>query len=230
VKILNDSGAGSFATMIAGILWATDSAKAQVINLSVGALVPRSTKAFANGGPTVLSIMNRVLNYAKRSGVLVVSAAGNESIDLQHDSSYVELPCEAGVQLCVSATGNGDTHASYSNFGTSAINVAAPGGDGPATTATWILGPCSSRSAIAPFSVVCKDGFHYIIAIGTSASAPHVSGLGAYLDSQFGGTLNPSQLITLIQQNADDIGKPGTDPFFGKGRINVFNTVTTTQP
>jgi hypothetical protein len=37
-------------------------------------------------------------------------------------------------------------------------------------------------------------------------------------------------MITSIQNNADDLGKPGTDPFFGKGRINVFNTVVGANP
>lgn len=228
VKVLNAAGKGTFGDIIAGILYATD-VKAQVINMSLGALVPRSTKAFPVGGPTILSIMNRAVNYAKRHGVLVVSAAGNDALDLQHDGNLVELPCEAGVQLCVSATGNGDTHASYSNYGTDAINVAAPGGDVPPTIATGILGPCSSRSAI-PMFAVCKNKVSYLVAVGTSEAAPHVAGLAAYLDSQYGGTLEPSQLLTLIQQNADDIGKPGADPFFGKGRINVVNTIAASHP
>jgi hypothetical protein len=29
----------------------------------------------------------------------------------------------------------------------------------------------------------------------------------------------------MIQQGADDLGQRGTDPFYGKGRINVFETV-----
>jgi subtilisin family serine protease len=69
-----------------------------------------------------------------------------------------------------------------------------------------------------------------LIGFGTSFAAPHVSGLGALLDSQFGGQLNAAQMITSIQQGADDLGKPGADPFFGKGRINVYNTVVGSNP
>lgn len=224
VKVLDASGSGPFGAIIAGIYYATD-VGAQVINMSLGAQFPKNAK----GGSTLMAALNRAVNYAHRHGVLVVASAGNEFTDLQHDRNFIEVPCETGVDLCVSATGNGDTHASYSNFGVSAINVAAPGGDGPPGTATWILAPCSSHT-MNPAFANCKDGLHYIIETGTSAAAPHVSGLGAYLDSQFGGKLNASQLITLIEQNADDIGKPGTDPYFGKGRINVFNTITTAQP
>jgi subtilisin family serine protease len=224
VKVLGANGSGPIGAVIAGIYYATN-VGAQVINMSLGLALPKNVP----GASTLLVAMTRAVNYAKRHGVLVVSAAGNEFTDLQHDRNFVELPCEAGVQLCVSATGNGDTHASYSNYGTNAINVAAPGGDGPPSAATWILGPCSSRSANPAFAA-CKNRISYIIAAGTSASAPHVSGLGAYLDSQYGGLLDASQLITLIQQNADDIGKPGADPFFGKGRINVLNTLLATHP
>jgi len=133
----------------------------------------------------------------------------------------------------VSATGSDDTHASYSNFGTSAINVAAPGGDGPApgSLATWIVGLCSTHT-VDPRLAGCRlpNRNGHILATGTSASAPHVSGLAALLDSQFGGQLTASKMITLIEQGADDLGKPGADQFFGKGRINVFNTLNTTPP
>jgi subtilisin family serine protease len=225
VKVLGANGSGSIGAIIAGIVYATDHG-ANVINMSLGLTVPKH----APGLSILTSAFNRAVNYAKSNGVLVVSSAGNDAVDLQHGHDFVSLPCEAGVQLCVSATANGDLFASYSNYGTNAISVAAPGGDGAVpTTATWVLGPCSSHSA-NPLFASCKNRVSYIIAIGTSASAPHVSGLGALLDSQFGGQLNPSQMITSIQKNADDLGKPGTDPFFGKGRINVFNTVVGVNP
>ena len=218
VKVLNQNGSGSIGNVIAGIVYATNQ-KVQVINMSLGLGFPKNVK----GASTVLSAFNRALTYAHKSGVVVVSASGNDALDLQHDGNFVELPCEAGVQMCISATGLGDTFASYSNFGTNAINVAAPGGDGPlpppGQVGGWILGPCSSR--------VCGSIGGYVIATGTSASAPHVSGLAAYLFSVLGTQQNASQVITQIQQGADDIGKPGTDPLFGKGRINVFNTVVT---
>jgi subtilisin family serine protease len=224
VKVLGANGSGPIGATIAGIYYAT-TVHAQVINMSLGLYLPKNVP----GASTLHSAMNRAVNYAKSHGALVVSAAGNDTTDLQHDRNFIELPCEAGVQLCVSATGNGDTHASYSNYGTNAINVAAPGGDDPFSPATYILSPCSSRSAL-PQLAACKSRVRYLFATGTSASAPHVSGLAAYLDSQYGGTLDPSRMLTLIQQNADDIGKGGADPYFGKGRINVVNTVTTTHP
>jgi lantibiotic leader peptide-processing serine protease len=219
VKVLDFTGFGTDAQVIAGIIHATD-VGAQVINMSLGEYGPKN-----DGSPPTHTAFNRAINYAHRHGVLVVSSAGNSDIDLQHDKNNIALPCEAGVQMCISATNPADGKAFYSNYGTNAINVGAPGGDVSAPPASFVLSPCSSRS-VMPGLAACKTRDRYLFVIGTSQAAPHVSGLGALLDSQYGGDLNASQLITRIQQGADDIGKPGTDPFFGKGRINVFTTLS----
>jgi subtilisin family serine protease len=220
IKVLNSTGSGSFADVIAGLMWAV-TVHANVANLSLGALFPKS------GSGTLVGALNKAVNYANGHGVLVVSAAGNDAADLQHDQNFIEIPCESGTGMCVSATNPADQLAFYSNYGVSAINVAAPGGDVSAPPLSFVLSLCSSRSVIPDFAG-CKSGDGYLFAIGTSAATPHVSGLAALLDSQFGGTLNPAQLRAKLQQCADNIGKNATDPFFGKGRINAFNTVTGT--
>lgn len=217
VKVLNATGSGSFADVISGLIWAAN-VHANVANLSLGALFPK------NGAGSLVSALNKAVNYANSHGVLVVSAAGNEFTDLQHDGNYISAPCESGTGICISSTGPGDLHSSFSNYGTSAINVAAPGGEfGPALT-HFVLSPCSSRS-VRPGLALCKSRRRYLFVIGTSQATPHVSGLAAFLDSQYGGTLNPSQLQSIIQRCSDNIGNNGADPFFGKGRINAFKTV-----
>lgn len=220
VKVLDANGNGTIGGIIAGIYYATN-VGAQVINLSLGILLPKQ----ATGAGTLLSAMNRAVNYAKSRGVLVVSASGNDATDLQHGHDFVELPCEAGVQLCVSATGAGDVFEAYSNYGARAIDVAAPGGD----PLTPIHGLCSSRVS-NPRLDFCKDKQHYVFAWGTSAAAPHVSGLAAYLDSQYGGQVDPSELVALIKQQADDFGKSPGDPFYGNGQINVVNSLMAAHP
>ena len=95
-----------------------------------------------------------------------------------------------------------------------------------------ILSLCTSRST-EPLLAFCAAtetpvgsvGINYVFAEGTSMASPHISGLGALLDSQFSGALNGSQILTMIQQNADDLGKPGTDAFYGKGRMNTCRTL-----
>jgi subtilisin family serine protease len=220
IKVLNSTGSGTFAAVIAGLLWAAD-VHANVANLSLGALLPK------NGSGQLVAALNRAVDYANAHGVLVVSSAGNDAVDLQHDGNYIEIPCESGTGMCISSTGPGDQRSSFSNYGVSAISVAAPGGEFGAPPTHFVLSPCSSRTAV-PSLAACKSRTRYLFAIGTSQAAPHVSGLAALLDSQYGGMASPAQLQTRLQQCSDDIGKPGADPYFGQGQINALKTVTGT--
>jgi len=54
-------------------------------------------------------------------------------------------------------------------------------------------------------------------------AAPHVSGVAALLVAEYGR--NPGRIKTAIQNAADDLGQPGTDKFYGKGRLNVATAV-----
>ena len=226
VKVLDHNGSGDLGNVIAGIYYAA-SIGVDVINLSLGATFPK------NEVQGLVPAFNRAVNYAHSRGVFVVAASGNSSEDLQHNGNRVAVPCETGVLSCISATGPTDEPAHYTNYGINAINNAAPGGDfTKALPLGGILSLCTTRSVIpqlgfcqAVATPVGMVGIQYIFVEGTSAAAPHISGLGAYLDSQFAGTLNGSQILTAIQQNADDLGKPGTDAFYGKGRMNTCRTL-----
>jgi len=56
--------------------------------------------------------------------------------------------------------------------------------------------------------------------VGTSFAAPHVAGLAALLVAQLGHG-NPALIRARILQSVDDLGEPGVDPYYGKGRVNV---------
>jgi lantibiotic leader peptide-processing serine protease len=216
VKVLGVTGNGSFEGIVNGILWAADKG-ADVANMSLGADFPR-----AHNGRFTAFLQNAV-NYAHRKGTLVVVAAGNDAIDLDHDGNNYNAFCSSANVVCASATGptNGSTNgpwvnldalAYYSNYGRSAINVAAPGGNG---SAVWAA--CSRTSLQIP---VCQTGTFIVGLAGTSMAAPHVSGTAALIVEDVGAG-RPGQVRARLQQTADDLGQPGTDPAYGKGRINV---------
>ena len=244
VKVLGASGSGAISGILQGVLWAADH-DADVINMSLGAAF---TKAGGNG--QLVALFNQVFSYARRQGVVIVVAAGNESTDLDHSlvpdaagelqryASFYSAYCDTPNVICVSATGpetftgTPDVSSYYTNYGRSAIDVAAPGGNVGTTVSAWPWGngqvswvwsmcarnylPNPATPAVRP----CSTGGSVTANIGTSQAAPHVAGLAALLVAEMGKN-RPADIKERIKDSADDVGETGTDPYFGKGRINV---------
>lgn len=236
VKALHN-GSGSFGWVIQAILYAATpiaqgGGGADIINMSLGAVFPKNDPDVRG----LVAAMNRAVNYADRFGVLVVSAAGNEALDLDHSGNYISVPAQSGAGIAVSATGpvgfalgamNVSRPSSYTNFGNSAINVAAPGGDFalpgnasctlPTTFGAPLTRPCWVFDMVFSTNV---GGWAW--AAGTSMASPAAAAVAALIKAHHPGN-SLGALKTSLAQSALDLGKPGNDPFYGKGWVNALN-------
>jgi subtilisin family serine protease len=210
-----------WGALVAGLLHAAAHG-ADVVNLSLAGGFLKSDY------PGFVSVINRAFLQLNRLGVTVVVAAGNDGLDLDAYPNLYKTYCETPNTMCVSATGptaqggvngpwtNVDAPAYYTNFGRSAIDVAAPGGNG--SSSVWAA--CSAFSLVIP---ICQTGPYVVGLTGTSMATAHVSALAALAVESAGR--NPGRVKALIRQSAEDLGDPGTDKLYGKGRVNAFRLV-----
>lgn len=111
VRVLDETGSGSYSNVAAGLVWAADNG-AQIANLSLG-------------GPSPSTVLQLAVEYAQARGVLVVAAAGNEG------TNTVLYPAAYPGVIAVGAVNENGQPASFSNRGTPArpLDIWAPGVD-----------------------------------------------------------------------------------------------------
>lgn len=263
VKVLSAAtGSGSFAGIIQGIVHAADQG-ADVINMSLGVRggLPVNGKG-ANGASELINATARATRYAEKQNALVVTSAGNDGRDLDKDSStrvcdadgncfnynLRAFPAELPATLAISALGPVgwgrdtqntplDRRASYTNYGQSAIDFSAPGGDyylaelgdfGICTvpvTGGAITQYCYALDMVMSTTSVSGTSHYYGWSAGTSMAAPHVSGVAALIVGKNGGEMSPSAVKAILRASSDDLGKSGRDDTHGSGRINAARAV-----
>lgn len=242
VKVLH-GGSGQFSWLIRGMVYASTpiaagGAGADIINMSLGGTFFKQ----GSGAAHLTNAITRAANYATQQGTLVVAAAGNSGIDLDHTANVVFYPAQAANVIAVSATApvgwavgnlNLDLPTTYTNFGQSAITFAGPGGDSayPGTqNCTKPLVPVGSITRPCwVFDLVFSPGspgptYFYFWAAGTSMASPAVAGVAALVVGKY-GHMQPQQLRQILQRSADDLGKPGNDDFYGGGRVNAGRAI-----
>lgn len=177
VKVLNSGGSGTLQNVANGINWAADNG-ANVLSLSLG-----------GSGATS---MQQAVDYAWSKNCVVVAAAGNNgSTSMFYPAAYTNC-------IAVAATTTSDTRASFSNYGSNWVDVAAPG--------------------VNIYSTYM--GSQYATLDGTSMACPHVSGLAGLLFSAKGKATPNSTVRSLIEQNCDSVGT-----FVAFGRINAYKSL-----
>jgi subtilisin family serine protease len=245
VKVIPEmSESGSFVAIIQGIVYAADHG-ADIINMSIGTPpLPRSgfvdvdsSVVTARDLSELINAVSRATTYAYQKGSTVIVAAGNSGVDRDHDANGVVIPADLPHVISISATGpvgwalnpstNLDVPASYTNFGRSRIDFAAPGGNDiflaqNPTVGCAVLGlliPCGALDFV--FSTIA-GGWGW--AEGTSMAAPHASGIAALIVGKY-GHMQPSEVERRLRDAAVDMGQPGKDPYFGQGFLDAARAV-----
>ncbi len=197
VKVLDQNGAGTYASVANGIYYAADNG-AHVINLSLG-------------GSTSSTVLEDAVNYAWNNGVVLVCSAGASS------TSTPMYPAAYEVCMAVSATNYLDESTSYTNYGPW-IDIAAPGGDFVDYTGDGLPEAILQNN----FNSSGQEGYYYYS--GTSPAAAHVSGAAALVKA-CDPTLTNAEIREILQSTAVDLGEPGWDPLYGHGRVDAFSAV-----
>lgn len=260
VKVLSgNTGGGSFIGIAAAMVYAAD-IEADVVNMSIGATLDHDgtvynrdcvavAQASAKDVAETINLLKRAAQYARNGGVTLIASAGNCGDDGDADKNRVHLPSDLPQVLSIAATGpegwgldpdtNLDRLASYSNFGRSVIDLAAPGGDFtlpgndlcvvlvgptdfPITRPCWVLDLVFSTSNSSPFS--------YAWTAGTSMASPAVAGVAALIVSKNGGQMSPARVEAALRKavNFDDGGAEGQNgrtAFFGRGQVSALEAL-----
>jgi subtilisin family serine protease len=182
---------------------------------------------------------------------LVVAAAGNEAMDLDHSPNYVVVPAMSSTTVAVAATGpvgyavgypygaiNFRRPASYTNFGNSVVNFAAPGGDFrlvppspdicsiPTIPVGSVVGGCEYFDLmISTDRGPDPSTYTYVLTAGTSLAAPVVSGVAALIKQRF-PKMTGADIKAKLAATSDDEGKQGHDPYYGRGFVNARRAAT----
>ena len=226
--------------LVAHIVYAANNG-ADVINMSLGAMLNKNGFYYDENGvlqkipavyiQSVISAQQRAIDYASEMGAVIIVSAGNEGYNADGGGSIIILPADLQNVIAVSATApdywygdlvNGinpllDIPASYTNYGKSLVDVAAPGGD-------YDFYPLVNYHWDMVLSTNLKGGYAW--AAGTSMSSPHVAGVAALIIGKNGGEMSPQEATIQLLETADKIDGYGISAYYGNGRVNAFRAVT----
>ncbi len=154
----------------------------EALNYAVREDVKISNNSWGGGGSS--QALRDAINRADAAGHLFVAAAGNGGNDGVGDNndSTPDYPASYNSPniISVAATDDRDALASFSNFGATSVDLAAPGVNILSTL----------------------PGSRYGSYSGTSMATPHVTGVAALIKSKW-PTLDATQIKSKILQTAD---------------------------
>lgn len=192
IRALGKCG-GTMGDIINGMMWAAGysvgtiaapAKPANVINMSLRGL---------GSTPGCPADYQNVVNKVIANGVIIVAAAGNDSVD----ASFAQPANCTGV-IAVGAAGPTGRLTSYSNYGPT-VTISASGGD--RMTNGGILSTMYNSSESYGSCTLGASCFNYQSDIGTSMAAPHVAAAVADILAAKPNATN-SDVIQILQSSA----------------------------
>jgi serine protease len=212
VRVLDAQGEGEASTIAEGVRFAVKHG-ARVINLSL----EFSSNVTASDIPELID----ALRYARRRGVFVAAAAGNEA------HAAIAYPARAPYVVAVGATTEHGCLADYSNDG-AGLTLVAPGGGADAN----LPGDpnCHPDQAVGRdiYQVTFTGASARRFGIpsgyeGTSMASPHVSAAAAMVIASgvLGRRPTPAQIVARLRATARKLGGGGDERLYAAGLLDV---------
>jgi hypothetical protein len=205
VKVLNCAGEGSFGDIIAGLHYAAGLSDVGILNMSLGALIPKQ------GNATLIDAIGRAVLFATLRGKLVVVAAGNDGEALGPQNPNIEVPAQSPGATAIYATTINRQLTSYTDFGFPATWVGAPGGDLPNPAAALPGCPVAAADQSLIFGAcafaACGGENFYVLGAGTSFASPMVAAVSDLVEGVHPQCRTTPGLTKLVlAATADQIG------------------------
>ncbi|MFN8282954.1 MAG: S8 family serine peptidase [Chitinophagales bacterium] len=188
--------------MADGINWAWNNASSDILSMQFST---QSSDAITN------AITNAITLGRNGKGCVVVAGSGNG----YSNSGF--FPSNVNNVITVGAINKNGNIWTYSNTGSS-MDLVAPSGD-IGNGLTGDLRTIDRMGNLGYYTTNYTSTFG-----GTSAAAPQVSGVAALMLS-VNPNLTETQVRTVLQQTAVDMGAAGFDNTFGYGRLNACAAV-----
>lgn len=214
VRVLDSQGEGDETTIARGIRYAA-SHGAQIINLSLEFL-PTQVKS----GRDIPEIVSAI-GFARRKGVIVVGAAGND------ENSQIAYPARVAGVISVGATTRDRCLAAYSNGGSDLDLVAPGGGDDAIVRDDANCHP--DRNLPSMYQLTLTNPPHWgqfgypNYYIGTSMASPEVAAAAALVIASrvLGSHPSPDAVLARLEQTATPLGGSAPNSIYGYGLLNA---------
>jgi hypothetical protein len=208
LKALNDKGEGKISDVIRAIDYAINNG-AHIINLSF------TSFNYSEG-------LQEAIYRAHQAGVIIVAAAGNEQATGEGyniDETKLYPACYDGrligenMVIGVAATDALDQKTGFSSYGSSCVDISAPG--------------ISFFSTVTNLQVLGADKYYDGYFSGTSLAAPLVSAALALIQ-EANPELSQREVVNILFASSDklDALNPNYVGLLGNGRLNIDRAVT----